>query len=157
MSPPFTKTHQITLVVNHGCANDVITNSGDPNNGAAIIPDYIYYINEQTEHPGYSQGSAIPWAKQWTTSWTQTVPGCPLDYVVYRTESGVKRALTGAEAAVVFLNGIQPIEFDTLTWIEQTTGAVTSILPLDAVVNVVTQDYSLDLESWDLHITLESV
>ena len=27
----------------------------------------------------------------------------------------------------------------------------------DAIVNVVTTDYTLDLESWDLHITLESV
>ena len=34
---------------------------------------------------------------------------------------------------------------------------MTSILPFDAIVNVVTQDYTLDLESWDLHVTLESV
>ena len=69
---------------------------------------------------------------------------------------GVQRALTAAEAAVVSYTGIQPIEFDTLTWIQQTTGAVTSILPFDAIVNVMTQDYTLDLESWDLKVTLES-
>ena len=108
MDPPFVKTQQIQLIVENGCLNDEITNSGYYNGGdydgdgvsisaGRFIPDhatatetkeYVYYINEDTEEPGFSYdrtGTGAGYIRKWRTSWAQTVHGCPVEYKMFRT------------------------------------------------------------------------
>jgi len=97
MDPPFAKTQQIQLIVENGCLNDQITNSGDYDGVYTVangsIPDnvateYVYYINEDTEAPSFTQdatGTGPGWIRQWKTSWSQTVHGCPVQYKIFIT------------------------------------------------------------------------
>ena len=60
MDPIYQEVHQIQLIVENGCANDEITNIGDPVDGSFIPTNYIYYINEETEQTALTQGTSIP-------------------------------------------------------------------------------------------------
>ena len=77
--------------------NDQITNSGDydgiytvvggsiPDNVAA---EYVYYINEDTEAPAFTQDATSTgsgWIRKWKTSWSQSVHGCPVKYKILIT------------------------------------------------------------------------
>ena len=93
MSPIFEDTFQFFLELDNGCLEDEITINTD-------IDDYIYYINEDTYSPDFIQGTAIPQLKSWTPDWSQTVDGCPVEYLIATTETDEDDVVTRTDATV---------------------------------------------------------
>ena len=96
MNPAFTKTQQIQIEINNGCLLDEITNNGNFDDSNNQIMDYntdtaastyVYYINEATEADTWVKDElgSVPYIRQWLTSWSQTVQGCPVEYKIYIT------------------------------------------------------------------------
>ena len=97
MNPPYSETQQIRVEINNGCLLDEITNNGNFDDSNKQIMDYnydptaskyVYYINEATEENTWVQDGlgTAPWTRQWLTSWSQTVHGCPVEYKIYITK-----------------------------------------------------------------------
>jgi hypothetical protein len=75
---------------------DEITNNGNFDDSNNQIMDYnidtdattyVYYINEATEADTWVKDDlgSVPYIRQWLTSWSQTVQGCPVEYKIYIT------------------------------------------------------------------------
>ena len=64
---------------------------------------WVYYINEQSEYvsanpiPLIKDDTSLltsglretPYVREWPTSWTQTVEGCPVEYIIYVEQTDV--------------------------------------------------------------------
>ena len=74
-----TWTQTITVIVNDGCNNDVLSLVS-----STFLATYDYYIDENTENPTFIQTpvGTNPLQKTFNAEWTNTVPGCPVDFSI---------------------------------------------------------------------------
>ena len=98
-NPVISTTSTFTVVVEDGCALDVLTLVGSLND------NYVYYFDVDSDINIAIPPTGIPLTKLYAAEWTNSVQGCPIDFEIQILDSGTGnyRYLNTAEEAVVTL------------------------------------------------------
>ena len=80
-NPVITGTVSVELIVENGCDLDVLSQVG------SLDDSYVYYIGIQTDNSYTFPPINSPESKTWTAEWSNSVPGCPIDFKVQILDS----------------------------------------------------------------------
>ena len=134
-----TQTTSIALSVENGCDQDTLSIA------SKLEETYVYYIGIETDSSFSFPQSNVAEEKVYTTQWSNTVPGCPVDFRVeiFDQAIGSYRDLNSNEQAVVTLQNAISVDTST-TFTSQTFSSNQVELKIE------TSDFGLDLEMWNL-------
>ena len=98
---------------------------------------WTYYINEQSEYNSADESGgdvplkkddtrlgvvgAKPYVREWPTSWTQTVEGCPVEYIIYVEQTDVDGNVSDVDTNGLAIPDVTGINYSDVINYDATT------------------------------------